>query len=69
MAQQYSDLTSFQILKMVTSNAAFALGLESQLGFIGPGAFSRLLSVPIQAGESLETQLLDCLSAAELVSL
>ena len=69
VAQQYSDLTSFQILKMVTSNAAFALGLESQLGFIGSGAFSRLLSVPIQAGESLETQLLDCLSAAELVSL
>lgn len=69
VAQQYRNLTLSQILPMVTINAAFALGLESRLGFIGAGACSRLLSVPLQADAVLETQLIDSLSAAELVRL
>ena len=69
MAQQYRNLTLSQILPMVTTNAAFALGLESRLGFIGAGACSRLLSVPLQADAVLEKQLIDSLSAAALVRL
>ena len=69
VAELYPELEVTELLEMVTVNASFALGLEGKYGFLGEGASSQLLMVPVNPEYPLEVQLISNLNEAEFVHL
>lgn len=69
VAALYPELKVAKLLEMVTVNASFALGLDKKYGFLGEGASTKVLMVPVNPEKPLEIQLISNLSKAESVDL
>ena len=69
VAALYPELKVEKLLEMVTVNASFALGLDKKYGFLGEGASTKVLMVPVDPENPLDIQLISNLSKAESVDL
>lgn len=69
VAEEYSTLSVMQLLEMVTTNAAFALGLDDRWGSFNKGAAAQVLAVPMDPDESFDSQVLLNLDKAQAISL